>query len=32
MVDRNLFDQTLLGMTEKLGGLGTWFYHVTAVC
>lgn len=28
MVDRNLFDQTLLGMTEKLGGLGTWFYHV----
>ncbi len=28
MVDRNLFDQTLLGITEKLGGLGTWFYHV----
>lgn len=28
MVDRNLLDQTLLNMTEKLGGLGTWFYHV----
>lgn len=28
MVDRNLLDQTLLNMTEKLSGLGTWFYHV----
>ncbi|HEX4844002.1 MAG TPA: GAF domain-containing protein [Limnobacter sp.] len=28
MLERNLLDQSLLSMTEKISDLGTWFYHV----